>query len=184
MPGMVSKSVGTGVYLGARYSMEDVVNFGGIPAKAAEVRSSERIRLQPNADAPQMERAQTLTQAKKAGSISGTSSHSRFSLASLSNDTFVSRAAKLGVSLGESSSKVSNMIQSIKDNDNKRTIIMLSKNLKEKPEDKDQQQSSVINQATELSHDLVDEEGQVQEEMDEFPRASKITKVYTRKKKL
>ncbi|XP_047092941.1 uncharacterized protein LOC124704713 [Lolium rigidum] len=71
MPGMVSKSVGTGVYLGARYSMEDVVNFGGIPAKAAEVRSSERIRLQPNADAPQMERAQTLTQAKKAGSISG-----------------------------------------------------------------------------------------------------------------
>jgi hypothetical protein len=54
------------------------------------------------------------------------------SLQSLSHDIIISRATKLGVSLGSSSTMVSNLIKNIKDNDNIRTIIMLSKNLEEK----------------------------------------------------
>jgi hypothetical protein len=84
------KAAGTGVYLGGRYSKEDIVAFGGISDKEMGVQSSARIRSQPNADAPQMERAQLLTQAKNEVSRSGT--YSKFSLASLSNDTVVSRA--------------------------------------------------------------------------------------------
>ncbi|KAM0839720.1 hypothetical protein ACQ4PT_060123 [Festuca glaucescens] len=48
---------GTGVFLGGRFSMEDVMAYGGIASPATEVRSSERIRQQYNADATQLDRA-------------------------------------------------------------------------------------------------------------------------------
>jgi hypothetical protein len=175
---------GTGAFLGGRYSMEDVVAFGGIQPKDAGVRSSERIRLQPNADASQMERAQILAQAKNACPFSGTSTHSKFSLVSLSNDTFISRAAKLGVSLGDSPSKVSKTIRSIKDNDCKRTIILLTKNLEGKSLGADQQQASIIDQATDMSLDLIEEGFQVSEETNDISGSSKLKKVYKRKHKV
>jgi hypothetical protein len=37
---------GTGVFLGGRYSYDDLVAFGGIPENSVEVRSSDRIRHQ------------------------------------------------------------------------------------------------------------------------------------------
>lgn len=57
---------GTGVFLGGRCSVEDVVNFGGIPSPSLNARSSERIRKQGNADATQLERAKYLAKAKDA----------------------------------------------------------------------------------------------------------------------
>jgi hypothetical protein len=45
------------VYLGGRYSYDDLVAFGGIPEASVDVRASEQIRQQHNADVTQMERA-------------------------------------------------------------------------------------------------------------------------------
>jgi hypothetical protein len=50
---------GTGLFFGGRYSKEEVIKFGGISENVAKgMRSSDRIRAQPNADATQIERAQ------------------------------------------------------------------------------------------------------------------------------
>ncbi|KAK1612226.1 hypothetical protein QYE76_035899 [Lolium multiflorum] len=64
--------VGTGVFLGGRCSMEDVVKFGGISPPSKDLRSSERIRVQHNADDSQMARAQQLAQAKNVALFSET----------------------------------------------------------------------------------------------------------------
>jgi hypothetical protein len=46
---------GTGVFLGGRYSKQKVIDYGGIPeATVLGVRTSERIKAQPNADATQL----------------------------------------------------------------------------------------------------------------------------------
>jgi hypothetical protein len=177
-----AKNNGTGVYLGGRYTSEDILAFGGISAREMDVRSSERIRCQPNADAPQMERAQLLTQARKEGSLTGTQSFSKFSLNSLSNDTVINRAARLGVSLGVSPEQISNSINIIKEKDNMRTVVMLAKNLKEKSAEEDQH--SILDQATNLSVDLVGEEQLGSEESSAFFVKPKITKVYKRKQKV
>jgi hypothetical protein len=52
--------VGTGVFLGGRFSMEDIVAFGGLSPPPLDLRSSERIRRQQNPDATQLERGQQL----------------------------------------------------------------------------------------------------------------------------
>jgi hypothetical protein len=108
------------------------VSFGGIPAAAADVRSSDWICCQSNADATQLERAQQLAQAKDAGSCSGTKLASKFSLASISDEGFLNRATMLGVSLGNSPSKVSATIANIKSVDDQRTLTMLKNNLEVK----------------------------------------------------
>lgn len=57
---------GTGVFLGGRYSKQKVIDYGGIPeATVLGVRTSERIKAQPNADATQLERAQQNAQARE-----------------------------------------------------------------------------------------------------------------------
>jgi hypothetical protein len=129
-----------------------------------------------------MERAQLLTQARKEGSLTGTQSFSKFSLNSLSNDTVINRAARLGVSLGVSPEQISNSINIIKEKDNMRTVVMLVKNLKEKSAEEDQH--SILNQATNLSVDLVGEEQLGSEESSAFFVKPKITKVYKRKQKV
>jgi hydrogenase maturation factor HypE len=129
-----------------------------------------------------MERAQLLTQARKEGSLTGTQSFSKFSLNSLSNDTVINRAARLGVSLGVSPEQISNSINIIKEKDNMRTVVMLAKNLKEKSAEEDQH--SILNQATNLSVDLVGEEQLGSEEHSAFFVKPKITKVYKRKQKV
>ncbi|KAM0847605.1 hypothetical protein ACQ4PT_054888 [Festuca glaucescens] len=63
-------TVGTGVFLGGRFSMKDVVKFGGIPPPSKDLQSSERISHQHNADATQMARAQQLAQAKNSAPLS------------------------------------------------------------------------------------------------------------------
>jgi hypothetical protein len=60
----ITQKGGTGVFLGGRYSMEEVINFGGISHTDSMVQSSERIREQSNADATQKERVVQLTEAK------------------------------------------------------------------------------------------------------------------------
>jgi hypothetical protein len=118
------------------------------------LRSSDRISKQPNADLTQLERAQQRAQAKDQGSYSGTNLMSKFSVISISNDDFISRASKLGVSLGTSPSKISSTIDNIKGQDHKRTLIMLSKNLKEKENVETNETPDILNEANDLSVDL------------------------------
>jgi hypothetical protein len=82
-----------------------VIKFRGISEKSAiGVRSSDHIRAQPNTDVSQLERAQERAQIRDYVISSGTKLISKFNLASLVNEIVVSRASKLGVSLGVSPS--------------------------------------------------------------------------------
>jgi hypothetical protein len=174
--------VGTGVFLGGRCSMEDVVKFGGISPPSKDLRSSERIRVQHNADDSQMARAQQLAQAKNVAHFSGTPTVSKFSLCAISDDTIFQRAQKLGVSLGGTSSQVTNTIANIKQVDNKRTLIMLSKNLEEKEKVDSDIQIGTLQLAQDLTSDLQCEDNLSAEELVPV-REKKIVKVYKRREK-
>jgi hypothetical protein len=150
-------SEGTGVFLGGRYSMEEVIKYGGISQADSLVRTSERIRGQANADDTQMDRAMHLTEAKNIGSSSGKSSNFKFFLNSIPHDRVISNAFKLGVSLGDSPSDVIKTIDSINRTDSKRTLIMLSKNLEENLPEQSVNDQNVLYQAEKLSYDLENE---------------------------
>jgi hypothetical protein len=95
------------VFLGVRYSKEEGIVYGGISkAVGMGLRSSERIRAQPNSDASQLECARLQAQAKDPSDYLGTKALPNFTLASFSNSQIETRASKLGVSLGDSPSKV------------------------------------------------------------------------------
>jgi hypothetical protein len=153
-------SKGTGAFLGGRYSREDLVSFGGISEAEPLVRTSERIRMQANADDTQLERAMHLSAAKNTGSFTGKSENSKFFLSSISNDDVLDRADKLGVSLGESPRTTLDTINLIKNADTARTMIMLTKNLEEKLGRPDDSNSEVLNHASLLSSDLGENEGE------------------------
>jgi hypothetical protein len=64
-------SEGTLVFLGGRYSKDDLIAFGGISEAELMVRTSEQIRMQANADDTQLECAMQLSVAKNIGSFIG-----------------------------------------------------------------------------------------------------------------
>lgn len=174
-----SAAAGTGVFLGGRFSVNDVVTYGGIPAASTDVRSSSRIRSQANADASQMKRAQQLAHAKDDASCSGTKHPSNYSLSSFSDDAFLHRAKSLGVSLGDTPSKITAMISKIKNDDDSRTLIILQKNLEEKIK-KDAEcpdNNETLVHALALATDLSEEEQQGSREKESPVREVKRTKV-------
>ena len=101
--------------------------FGGM--HEVEVRSSQRLRQQVNADLPQLERAQDLTSRKLYGSPSGTSAHAKFSLRSLSHSEIMRRSDRLGISLGKNNEQVHSSISAIMDLELEREIIFLKNSL-------------------------------------------------------
>jgi hypothetical protein len=149
---------GTGAFLGGRYSQAEVLAFGGVPA--AGIRSSERIKKQPNAEATQLERAQGLALQRDQAMASGISSAFKFSLASFSNDSIVSRVAKLGVKLGESPRQIQESVNNLKDTDLQRTLVMLKRNEDKIKNGQDSISESVLQDAIDLSADLNEEEQQ------------------------
>jgi hypothetical protein len=89
---------GTGVFLGGRYSREEVISFGGILESAVlGVRISERIKAQSNADATQLERAQQHVQARDDILYSSNKITSHFTIAAIPNDVVLARASELGI---------------------------------------------------------------------------------------
>jgi hypothetical protein len=98
-----------------------VLAFGGVPA--AGIRSSERIKKQPNAEATQLARAQGLAMQRDQALDSGNSSVSKFTLASLSNESIITRASKLGVTLGASPSQIQASVNNLKEVDLQRTLV-------------------------------------------------------------
>jgi hypothetical protein len=155
--GRASNMKGTGVFLGGRYTMEEVINFGGISQADSLVRSSERIRKQANADDSQLDRAMKLAEAKNTGSSSGNLNNSKFFISSIPHERIIANVSRLGVSLGESDSDVSKTLDLIQNNDSKRTLVMLSKNLEEKTPDQAEVDQTILTKANNLSADLDDE---------------------------
>jgi hypothetical protein len=118
----------TGVFLGGRYSKEEVIKYGGISENVAKgMRSSDRIWAQPNAHATQMERAQERAALMDFGNLKGTNLIPHFTLASIPNDVVIARASKLGVSLGKSPSQIESSVASIKNLDLERSLVMLKR---------------------------------------------------------
>jgi hypothetical protein len=137
--------------------INEVIKFGGISEKSAVgVRSSERIRSQPNADLSQMERAQERAQIRDYGATSGTGLISKFNLASIPNEVLAARASKLGISLGTSPNQIDSSIASIKNLDLERTLIMLKRKESSLKEQDEGDSSFVINEATSLYEDLIE----------------------------
>jgi hypothetical protein len=84
---------GTGLFLGGRLSVHEVIAYGVIAPTEVGSRSSKHLMHQSDADATQMERAQNLANAKNIPPYSGTS-HSKFSLISIPDEVFLKTANK------------------------------------------------------------------------------------------
>jgi hypothetical protein len=157
--------VGTGAFLGGKYAVEKVIAYGGISeANGPGLRSSERIRAQPNADMPQMERAKQQVAAHDPSFYSGTKDLSKFTIASFSDDMIISRAAKLGVSLGNSSNHINESISYLKETNLARTLIVLKRKEDETKYSIEDQGSFLLQEASKLREDLFNESVQNSEE--------------------
>jgi hypothetical protein len=138
-------------------TIEQLVAFGGISEPSSNgVRTSGRIRAQPNADMPQLERAVHLAQRRNEQLLTGTSNTSNPSIIHMSSDQIVSRANKLGISLGNSTEQVLKSVQKIKSLESDRHVTFLKNNLNSV--DPSVSPSLVISRASSLSEDLVDDD--------------------------
>jgi hypothetical protein len=88
----------------------------------------------------------------------------------------------MGVVLGASSSQVMSAIHNIKEVDNKRNLIMIQKNLNEANKLDDSSSNEVLDQASSLSRDIVDDSEHILEGMENTKNVKNL-KVYTRRKK-
>jgi hypothetical protein len=112
-------------------SVEEVIAFGGIPRPTAtEVRISERIGAQSDADLTQMERAMKKTQMRN--SINSGNHVPKFSIISIPDSEIEKRAKCMGISLGKSFDEVASSINGIKNCEGERTLLILQKNADEK----------------------------------------------------
>jgi hypothetical protein len=146
------------------------------------VRSSERIRAQPNADDTQMERAQKILHDRESCTERGTSFMSKFSFVSFPNDEVVARASRLGVSLGCSPSQVTSSVKKINDIDMLRTLVMLKKNEDKVKKGSGEPSNLVLQKAKDLSFDLEEEEQQGSEgQKDLNPLHGKQKRSYKKK---
>ncbi|KAM0843890.1 hypothetical protein ACQ4PT_057414 [Festuca glaucescens] len=93
-----------------------VAAFGGIAAPSLTARTSDRIRAQPNADATQMERAMQNVNSRHDFSSPG-NGKVKHSITSLSNEEIVSKASRLGISMGKNKGEALKAAESIKEVD-------------------------------------------------------------------
>jgi hypothetical protein len=108
--------------------IEDVIAFGGISEKiASPVRSSQRVKMQHNGDATQMERATQLAERCFHAISPGTKSNLSFS--KFSDFEIENRATTLGVSLGSNASETKRSIAALKHLEEDRRITYLKNNL-------------------------------------------------------
>jgi hypothetical protein len=110
--------------------IKDVIAFGGIREEnASPIRSSMRVRMQPNGDATQLERAMQLAEKRFHTLTPGTKTNLSFS--KFSDIEIVARATTLGVSLGSNISKIQQSINSLKQTEEDRRVTYLQNNLNE-----------------------------------------------------
>jgi hypothetical protein len=110
--------------------IKDVIAFGGIREEnASPIRSSMRVRMQPNSDATQLERATQLAEKRFHTLSPGTKTNLSFS--KFSDIEIVARATTLGVSLGSNTSEIQQSINSLKQTEEDRRVTYLQNNLNE-----------------------------------------------------
>ncbi|KAM0838716.1 hypothetical protein ACQ4PT_060784 [Festuca glaucescens] len=140
--------------------VDDVAVFGGIASPSlSNVRASDRIRAQPNADATQMERAMQNVNLRQDYASPG-NGKSKPSLSSLYDDDIIVKASRLGISLGKNKKEVSKAVKSIKDVDFNRTLVILKKNVEDQLDKEEGQNSLLTSKISSLTGDLIIEEAQ------------------------
>jgi hypothetical protein len=133
-----------------------LIEFGGIPEFAG--RSSERIRAQPNADATQMERAIMIAQRRNDFMQQGTSSCPPISILNFSTEEIISRADRMGVSMGESLNEQIDSVKLLKDTEIHRHLTILQKEQSETDQNPLGPHSLVVSKLSNLCADLEEEE--------------------------
>jgi hypothetical protein len=139
------------VNMEGRPSREEMRAFGGLEEVVA--RSSARIRAQPNADVPSLERAVELACKKNLDIPKGTT-NANLSILSFSDTEIKHRADRLGISLGKSNGQINSSILVIRKIERERSLIFLQKNLHKE----DSEVSLVMRRSTNLCEDLDDDE--------------------------
>jgi hypothetical protein len=135
--------------------MEEAIAFGGISEKTASpVCSSQRVKMQHNGDATQMERATQLAKRRIHAITPGTRSNLSFS--KFSDFEIETRATTLGVSLGSNASETKRSISALKQIEEDRRITYLKNNLNENLEE--ERDCSILCTANQLSSDLAIED--------------------------
>jgi hypothetical protein len=136
------------------HSIEEVIAYGGIRSQVAKgVRSSGRLRAQPNADATQLEKAMMLAQRRNENFAQGTSQP--HSLLNFTDEQIIHNAAVLGISMGSSVTEQFSAAHKIKDNELQRTITILKNNESVTGE---KVPCLVVSHASDLVADLDDDE--------------------------
>jgi hypothetical protein len=131
--------------------IEDVIAFGGIREEiASPIRSSQRVRMQPNGDATQMERATQLAEKRFHALTPGTKSNLSFS--KFPDHEIAARATTLGVSLGSNMSETEQSIVSLKQIEEDRRVTYVQNNLNESLGE--ETECSILNTANQLCSDL------------------------------
>jgi hypothetical protein len=158
-----------------------VIKYGGISEHVAKnVRSSEHIRAQPDADATQMEHAQERAILRDFGNLKGTNLIPQFTLASIPNEVVVASASKLGVSLGKSPSQIESSIASIKNLDLERSLIMLKRKEEIAGTIDEWSSSFTLYEASRLSKDLEESDCIVGENIEAVSLRGKRNKAFSR----
>lgn len=142
------------------YTHEQVVAFGGISDEASRgLRSSGRLRSQPNADATQLDRAMALAQKRDELSAQGMKKPQPVSILSFSDAQIIDTASSLGVSLGSSHSERVVSAKIIKNYELMRTLTILEKKVEPSSSLAESvPHCLVVSRASNLSEDLEDEE--------------------------
>jgi hypothetical protein len=132
---------------------DEVVAFGGISEKTtSSIRSSQRVRMQHNGDATQLERATLLAEKRLYHSPPGTNPKPKLSFSKLSDFEIAGRATTLGISLGSNESEISNSISLLKHTEEDRRITYLQNNLNEIVVEENE--CSILDTANQLCSDM------------------------------
>jgi hypothetical protein len=142
-------------------SLEEVIAFGGIPCvDSTKGRSSSRIRSQVDADDTQMARAMKITQQRNNVYSPGIASPQKFSFTSFSHDEIVSRALRIGVSLGKNLDEELDSVRNLKSIEEERNIRILQKNIDETLREDDGPSNLLVSDIASLCEDLIEDEGE------------------------
>jgi hypothetical protein len=142
----------------AMFSTEELIAFGGIPdCRTSGVRSSGRIRAQPNADATQLERAMMIAQRRDEFQGQGKNLNLEFSVLNFSDSDIIARAEKMGVSLGPDEGSKITSVRMIKETEINRTLTMLKKVESVVDQELDPH-NMLVSRVSDLCEDLVENE--------------------------
>jgi hypothetical protein len=139
------------------FSTEEVIAFGSIKSQEAKgVRSSGRLRAQPNADATQLEKSMMLAQRRNESYAQGTSQP--HSLLNFTDERIIHNATILGISMGTLVTEQISAVHKIKDNELQRTLTILKNNELVTDKSGDKVTCLIVSCASTLVVDLGDDE--------------------------